>query len=147
MSFHSVRFLWKPEILPLVYIAASIPPGCIPPKPLIQLAKMRALSVAAVSILLLQYASLVTLTSAQDAPLIPAVKFAAEPQQEDRSVIRGLMNPDLSKRQTYYCPAPRYTCEYRYCCLNVNYRCCRGESPLLGQRSYIQGFTNMTYKI
>lgn len=48
------------------------------------------------------------------------------------SVNRGLINPNPSKRQTYYyCPAPGYTCEYYYCCPNVNYRYCRGESWLL----------------
>lgn len=74
-------------------------------------------------VLLVQY---LPLTSADTTvPLIPAAKFEAEPRQ---GLIRGLVDPNIDKRQTYYyCPAPSYTCEYNYCCTNQNYQCCRGE--------------------
>ena len=101
-----------------------------------KVASMRIPSNAATAfILLLQLYESLTLISAQDTPLLPAVKFKAEPREDRPAVIRGLIDPDLSKRQTYYyCPAPSYGCESYYCCPNVNYRCCRGESPIVLDR-------------
>ncbi len=71
--------------------------------------------------ILLQHASLISAAT----PFIPAVKT----EKEGQAMIRGLI--ELSNRQSYYCPAPSYTCVYpNSCCLNSLHQCCRGEHYL-----------------
>ena len=83
-----------------------------------------ALPTVFIGILLLQYVSLIS----ADTSLLPAIKFeAVEPRAAS---ILGLIYPNLNKRQTYYCPAPGYTCDSRGCCLDRTYQCCRGKCSI-----------------